>query len=61
MDDILTPETVSNALQIRKHETYQESHIRRAIEAAENCASTKARVSVDVLRDMLPKAHRVSS
>jgi hypothetical protein len=60
MDDH-TQEVITNALQLRKFESWPESHVRRAIEAARCCDSTKARVEIEALERLLPKAHRVSA
>ncbi len=62
MNDI-SRETILQALEARHFEnlTYQQTHIRKAIAAAEDSGSSKARVDLDVLRETLPKAHRVSS
>ncbi len=55
-------ELIREALQARHYEgPYSEHHVRKAIAAAEATGADKARVSVDVLKDLLPRAHRVSS
>lgn len=61
MDDMTSPETVSNALQLRQIEAWPIDHARRAIEAARNGGSTKARVEIEALEQLLPKAHRQSA
>ncbi len=67
MDEIKTQEAVSNALNLRRFESYPQHQARRhalkAIEAARNGGSPKARVEIEALETILnlPKAHRVSS
>ena len=56
----ITKADIRELLKARHFESYQTYHVRKAIEAAEAADSSKARVDVDVLRDLLPKAHRVS-
>lgn len=61
MDEMTSPETVSNALQLRVKESWPIDHARRAIEAAKDGGSTKARVEIEALEMLLPKAHRCSA